>query len=215
MTGVKATALEDFCKQRGQAFLRFDYRGHGQSSGRFDACGIGTWLDDAESALTKLTTGPQLLVGSSMGGWLALLLAIAQPKRVAGIIGIATAPDFTEALMWPKLTSRQQKDVMKEGRIEVPSDFGGTYPITRQLIEEGRELLLLPEKDIPIDCPIRLLHGMEDKDVPWEMSLAINEKVTSKDVKTILIDDGDHRLSTPRDIQKLLSVTGKMLDGFS
>jgi pimeloyl-ACP methyl ester carboxylesterase len=212
MTGVKAVALEAFCKERGQAFLRFDYRGHGQSSGDFAECGIGTWADDALEAITRLTKGPQILVGSSMGGWLALLVAIEKPRRVAGIIGIAAAADFTEHLMWEKLTPRQQEEVMRKGSVMVPSDMGPPYPITKRLIEEGRRYLLLGA-EIPVFCPVRLLHGMKDEDVPWEVSLAINEKIAGKDVKTILIDEGDHRLSTPKDIEKLLSVTAKMLDG--
>lgn len=211
MTGVKATALEAYCAERGQPFLRFDYRGHGQSSGDFAKCGIGTWANDALEVLTRLTKGLQILVGSSMGGWLALIAAIEKPRRVAGLIGIASAPDFTENLIWDKFTPVQQKELKTNGKIMVPSDMGEPYPITKHLIEDGRNYLLL-DKQIPVYCPVRLLHGMKDTDVPWEVSMSLNEKIASQDVKTILIDDGDHRLSTPKDIERLLSVTGKMLD---
>ncbi len=212
MTGVKATSLEAFCKERGQGFVRFDYQGHGQSSGQFEDCTLSTWKEDALAVLTKLTKGPQLLIGSSMGGWLALMLAREKPRRVAGMIGIAAAPDFTESLIWEKLTQHQQAELKKKGKIYVPSDYGDPYPITAELILDGRNHLLLGA-DIPVYCPIRLLHGMKDVDVPWEVSMAINEKVATQDVKTILIENGDHRLSEPSDIKKLLSVTAKMLDG--
>lgn len=215
MTGVKAVALEEFCKQRGQAFVRFDYRGHGKSSGAFEECTLSHWKEDALMVLTRLTKGPQVLVGSSMGGWLAMLLAIEKPRRVAGFIGIAAAPDFTERLIWEQLTGAQKKELKEKGRIYQPSDFGEPYPITAQLIIDGRKHLLLHRKGIPIYCPMRLLHGTSDDDVPWQVSMAINEKVGTLDVKTILIDNGNHRLSEPEDIKKLLSVTGKLLDGLS
>ncbi len=211
MTGVKAVALEAFCKERGLAFVRFDYRGHGKSSGNFEDCTIGTWKEDALAALNKLTHGPQILVGSSMGGWLSLLLAREKPRRVAGFIGIAAAPDFTENLIWDRLEPKQQREINDKGWIMVPSDMGEPYPITRDLIEDGRKHLLLGA-EIPVYCPVRLLHGTRDSDVPWEVSLSINEKIASQDVKTILIEDGDHRLSTPKDIEKLLRVTGKMVE---
>lgn len=211
MTGVKATALEAFCRERGQAFLRFDYRGHGQSSGAFEDCTLSDWKQDALTVLTKLTKGPQIVVGSSMGGWLALLLAIEKPRRVAGLIGIAAAPDFTEHLIWEKLTPRQQAQLKEEGKIMVPSEYGAPYPITADLILDGREHLLL-HRSIPVYCPVRLLHGMKDEDVPWEVSMAINEKLATQDVKTFLIEEGDHRLSEKPDIEKLQRVTGKLLD---
>lgn len=211
MSGVKAIALEEFCRARGQAFVRFDYRGHGQSSGRFEECTLSDWKEDALAVLTKLTRGPQVLVGSSMGGWLALLLALAKPRRVAGIVGIAPAPDFTEHLIWEKLTPRQQDALRESGKILVPSEYGEPYPITADLILDGRKHLLL-QGAIPIHCPVRLLHGMKDDDVPWEVSMAINEKLGTKDVKTILIEDGTHRLSEPADIEKIQRVTGKLLE---
>jgi pimeloyl-ACP methyl ester carboxylesterase len=211
MTGQKAEALATFCRERRQSFIRFDYQGHGQSTGTFEECTIGTWKEDALSVLTRLTRGPQILIGSSMGGWLAMLLAMAKPRRIAGIIGIAPAPDFTERMLHDRFTDQQRAELKKKGKVVVPSDAGESYPITRQFIEEGRNHLLL-HREIPVFCPVRILQGMQDETVPWEMSLAINEKIASQDVKTILIKDGDHRLSEPQDIEKLLSVTGKMLE---
>lgn len=211
MTGVKATALEEFCAKRGQEFIRFDYRGHGQSSGVFEKSTLSDWRKDALAVLEKLTEGPQILVGSSMGGWIALLLAITKPKRVAGIVGIAAAPDFTEYLIWDKLTENQKQRLAEEGKILVPSDFGDPYPITARLILDGRKHLLLHDT-IPVHCPVRLLHGMADDDVPWETSMSVNEKLASRDVKTLLIENGNHRLSEPEDIEKILRVTGKLLD---
>ena len=212
MTGVKAIALEAFCKERGHAFVCFDYYGHGQSTGNFEDGTICLWKEAALAVLTKLTQGTQVLVGSSMGGWLALLVACEKPRRVAGIIGIAAAPDFTEHLIWEKLTAEQQREIKDKGWSMVPSDMGEPYPITRDLIADGRKHLIL-DKEIPVYCPVRLLHGIKDADVPWEVALAINEKIATQDVKTILIDEGDHRLSNPKDIEKLLRVTAKMLDG--
>jgi pimeloyl-ACP methyl ester carboxylesterase len=212
MTGSKACALADFCAERGQAFVRFDYRGHGQSEGEFAEGTIGKWKQDATDILTKLTSGPQILIGSSMGGWLALLLALDKPRRVAGLIGIAAAPDFTENLMWDQLTAQQKKRIETQGSVIVPSAMGDTYPITRELIEDGRAHLLLPHRHLPIDCPVRLIHGMNDADVPWEVSLAINEKVTTKDVKLFLVDGGDHRLSGEKDIARMHRVIQKMLE---
>lgn len=211
MTGVKATALESFCKERGHGFIRFDYEGHGQSSGAFEEGTIGRWYENAQAVFEKLAKGPHILVGSSMGGWLALLLAMRKPRKAAGLIGIAAAPDFTEHLIWDKFTESQRARLQKEGRLLVPSDYGEPYTITKELIVEGRNHLLLG-KEIPIFCPVRLLHGMKDDDVPWEISLAVNEKLASSDVKTILVEEGDHRLSEPADIERLLRVTGKMLE---
>jgi pimeloyl-ACP methyl ester carboxylesterase len=215
MTGVKATALEAFCRERGQAFVRFDYQGHGQSSGVFEECGIGTWLGDALAVLTKLTKGPQIIIGSSMGGWLSLLLALEKPRRVAGLIGIASAPDFTEQLMLPKLSEKQRAEIERSGGIDVPSFDGTSYRLTRAFLQDAKQYCLLGYPELPITCPVRLLHGMKDVDVPWEFSLAINEKIASQDIKTILVDNGDHRLSTPKDIEKLLRVTAKMVDGIA
>jgi pimeloyl-ACP methyl ester carboxylesterase len=202
MTGDKATALAAFCADRGQAMLRFDYSGHGASGGRFEDGTIGRWMDDAVAVIDRLTEGPLVLVGSSMGGWIALLAALARPDRVTALIGIAAAPDFTEALMWQAMTVEQRATLMRDGVLHRPSQYGEPYPITRALIEDGRTRLLL-NAPIALDCPLRLLHGQDDPDVPWELALRIAERVNGRDVQVILVKDGDHRLSRPQDVALL------------
>lgn len=211
MTGTKAVALEDWCRARGAAFLRFDYRGHGQSSEAFtDGC-IGDWADDARRAITELTEGPQILVGSSMGGWISLLTARALPEKVAGIVGIAAAPDFTEDLMWPSFTDDQKRAILEEGRVDIPTEYGDTpYTITRRLIEDGRDNLVLRDETLAITCPVRLLQGVEDPDVPWKTALRISEKLKSRDVRVELIKDGDHRLSREQDIALICRAVGEL-----
>jgi pimeloyl-ACP methyl ester carboxylesterase len=202
MTGDKATALAAFCAERGQAMLRFDYSAHGASGGRFEDGTIGRWTDDAIAVIDRLTDGLLVLVGSSMGGWIALLAALARPDRVAALIGIAAAPDFTEALMWQAMTVEQRNTLIRDGVLDRPSQYGEPYPITRALIEDGRTRLLL-NAPIALDCPVRLLHGQDDPDVPWELALRIAERVTGRDVQVILVKDGDHRLSRPQDLALL------------
>ena len=202
MTGDKATMLARFCAERGQAMLRFDYAGHGASGGRFEDGTIGRWTGDALAVIDRLTEGPVVLVGSSMGGWIALLCALARSHRVAGLIGIAAAPDFTELLMWQAMTGEERTSLMRDGVLHVPSQYGEPYPVTRALIEEGRTHLLL-SGPIALDCPVRLLHGQADPDVPWETSLRIAERLSGADVQVILVKDGDHRLSRPQDLALL------------
>ncbi|MGF1501638.1 MAG: alpha/beta fold hydrolase, partial [Paracoccaceae bacterium] len=168
MTGTKAVFLEAWARERGRAFLRFDYSGHGASDGRFEEGTIGQWAGDAEAVLEALTAGPQILVGSSMGGWIAFLLARARPERVAGILGIAAAPDFTEDLMWARMTEETRSRLMTLGRIEEPSDYDPVpTPITRELIADGRTHLVL-RSPLGVEGPVGLLHGTDDGDVPAE-----------------------------------------------
>jgi len=202
MTGDKATALAEFCGELGHAMLRFDYSGHGSSGGRFEDGTIGVWTTDALAAIDRLSDGPLVLVGSSMGGWIALLCALARPERVAALVGIAAAPDFTEALMWQALSFEQRAWVMEHGIVHVPSRYGEPTPITRALIEDGRTHLLLDES-ILLRCRVRLLQGQADPDVPWEMALRIAEQVAGTDVQVTLVKDGDHRLSRPQDLALL------------
>jgi pimeloyl-ACP methyl ester carboxylesterase len=203
MTGTKASALDKFCAARGQAFLRFDYAGHGASDGSFEAGTIGSWTDDALAAIDALTRGPLVLVGSSMGGWIALLVALARRSRVEAIIGIAAAPDFTEDLIWAEMEEPVRMMLETEGVVYEPSEYGEqSYAITKALIDDGRRHLLL-RAPIAIDAPVRLLHGQLDPDVPWQRTLALAEKLQSKDVRTILLKDGDHRLSRPEDLALL------------
>jgi pimeloyl-ACP methyl ester carboxylesterase len=211
MNGDKATALAAFCAARGQAMLRLDYSGHGASGGRFEDGTIGRWTEDALAIIDRQSDGPLVLVGSSMGGWIALLAALARPERVAALIGIAAAPDFTEALMWEAMTFEERATLMRDGVLHAPSQYGEPYPITRGLIEDGRTHLLLNDP-IALDCPVRLLHGQQDPDVPWEMALRIAEQITGKDVQVTLVKDGDHRLSRPQDLALLCRTVTQLLD---
>jgi pimeloyl-ACP methyl ester carboxylesterase len=198
MTGTKATALEDAAKARGRAFLRLDYSGHGQSEGRFTDGTIGTWFADALAVFDVATEGQQIVVGSSMGGWMALLLAGARPDRVKALVGIAAAPDFTERLMREELSPEQRETLLSEGILYRPSEYGDPMPITLKMVEDGANHLVL-DKPIAFSGPVRLLHGQADLDVPWRHSLTLAERMAGGDVRTILIKDGDHRLSRPQD----------------
>jgi pimeloyl-ACP methyl ester carboxylesterase len=203
MTGSKALFLEDYCRRRGCAFVRFDYFGHGASSGEFAEGTIGRWREDAIGVIDSLTTGPQVLVGSSMGGWVMLLAALARPGRIAGLVGIAGAPDFTEELLWPRLSPAQRDEIIERGRVILPSSYDPAgYLYTRALVEDGRRHLLLQEP-IALDMPVRLLHGLADESVPWQLSLRLAERLTGRDVALTLVKDGDHRLSTPPDLARL------------
>jgi pimeloyl-ACP methyl ester carboxylesterase len=203
MTGTKARTLHQFCAARGQAFLRFDYFGHGASSGAFAEATVSRWKDDVLAVIDRLTEGKLVLVGSSLGGWLMLLAALARPERVAALVGIAAAPDATEALMWPRLPEAARHAILTAGYVRVPSAYDQAgYLITRALIEDGRRHTL-PASDIGVACPVRLLHGMADKDVPWRTSLALSERLATSDVRVLLIKDGDHRLSRDADLALL------------
>jgi pimeloyl-ACP methyl ester carboxylesterase len=210
MTGSKAEYLAAWCAARGRAFLRFDYSGHGGSGGRFEEGSIGQWAADAERILTELTSGPQILIGSSMGGWIALLLAKRHPERLAGLIGIAAAPDFTEDLMWAQFPAPVREQIERDGFWLRPSEYGAAYPITRHLIEDGRRNLVLRDS-LPIAAPVRLLHGQQDPDVPWQLSLRIAEIITGPDVEITLIKAGDHRLSKPAELALLGQTLGALL----
>jgi pimeloyl-ACP methyl ester carboxylesterase len=200
MTGTKAVFLESWCQERGRAFLRFDYTGHGQSSGDFlDGC-IGDWARDAHDAVTALTEGPQIIVGSSMGGWIALLLARRAPERVAALVGIAAAPDFTEDGMWAEFTEAQRAAIMAEGRLDLPSEYSDEpYVITRRLIEDGREQLVL-RTPLLLPFPVRLLQGTADEDVPQERALILLEHLESPDARLQLVKGADHRFSEAREL---------------
>lgn len=211
MQGGKALALEENCRSRGQEFTRFDYQGHGQSSGEFTDCTIGTWLADTLDVLDKLASGPQILVGSSMGGWVALLAACARPERVAGFVGIAAAVDLTRRL-WDRIDEATRTLLRTEGLWMRPSEYEEAgYPITMRLIEEGRNHLLLPGP-IPFAGPVRLLHGQRDDAVPWELSLETARALASESVEIILVKDGDHRLSRDEDLARLLRTVDEVSD---
>ena len=200
MDGTKAAALHRWTEGAGRAFLRFDYSGHGRSGGAFADGTIGQWLADTLAVLDGATEGPLVLVGSSMGGWLALLAARARPERVKALALIAPAPDFTARLLWPELSEDARHVIMTTGHWDRPSAYeDAPTPITRALIEDGRKHLML-DAVIPFTGPVRILHGQADPDVPWRLSLELAERLASDDVRVTFVKDGDHRLSTPRDI---------------
>jgi len=205
MSGGKAMAVEAWAKAAGHGALLFDYSGHGLSEGRFEDGTISAWREDALAAIDAQTEGALVLIGSSMGGWIALLAALARPERVKGLVLIAPAPDFTETLMWPEFSPEQQAEIMDEGFTLRPSDYGDPYPITWALIEDGRQWSIL-DKDIHFTGPVRILQGMQDPDVPWGHALALASSLTADDLVLTLIKDGDHRLSRDGDIARLLAV---------
>jgi pimeloyl-ACP methyl ester carboxylesterase len=214
MQGVKATAVDQWAARQGIAFLRFDYFGHGASSGSFRDGSISRWRDDALSVLDHLTEGRQVLVGSSMGAWIALLVAVLvavlRPERVAGLLLIAPAPDFTECLMWARMPDAVREQILDRGEWQRPSAYDdGPYPITRKLIEDGRKHLLLG-RPIAINCPVHIIHGMRDGDVPWEHAVALVNRLTGAPVLTLL-KQGDHRLSTPADLSRIEQVLFEFL----
>jgi len=203
MQGTKALALRDWCAKQRRQYTRFDYFGHGRSDGQHVDGTIGRWLDDTVAILDRVASGPQVLVGSSMGGWIMLLAALQRPERVAGLVGIAAAPDFTRRMRDVELSAAQLADLERSGFCDLPNEYeGGTLRISRQLLDEGERHLLL-QRELPLDCPVRLLHGQRDEDVPWQTALQIAESVRSEDVEIQLVKAGDHRLSGPGDIARL------------
>lgn len=209
--GTKAVALDAHCRARGLGCLRYDMFGHGASSGRFEDGGPTRWTEDALAVLDHLTQGPVILVGSSMGGWVALKTAAARPARVRGMVGIAPAPDFTERLIWRQLTESQRAEMAQRGVVELPPEYGDApLRISRHLIEDGRRNLLLGDR-IDISCPVRILQGQRDTSVPWQTALDIADRLTGDDVAVTLVKDGDHRLSRPQDLSLLCRTVDDMV----
>ncbi|OAN46081.1 alpha/beta fold hydrolase [Magnetospirillum moscoviense] len=212
MEGTKALALEAMCRAQGRAFVRFDLFGHGTSSGKVEDGCISRWAEDAVAVLDQLTEGPQVLVGSSLGGWLALLAALRRRDRVVGLVGIAAAPDFTEDLMWADFTDQQRRDLLEQGFVTMENCYEPENPwrIPRLLIEDGRNNLLLVD-NINLSCPVRLIQGQKDADVPWQTALKIADRLESPDVEVILVKDGDHRLSRDHDLERLVAVVERLV----
>lgn len=211
MQGTKALALAQWCQEQGRQFTRFDYFGHGESSGAATEGSIGRWRDDTLAILDQVTSGPQLIVGSSMGGWLMLLAALQRPARILALVGLAAAPDFTDRLRG-ELTARQHRQLAEDGFADLPNcyDDGVPYRVGRRLLEEGSAHRLLAG-DIAIHVPVRLVQGQCDPDVPWRLALDLAEKIHSTDVEVHLVKDGDHRLSQPADLQRLRVIVAQLL----
>ena len=214
-TGDKATHLRALAKASGWAFTAIDYRGHGESSGDFERFGVADWADDAAGVLDALTCGPHILVGSSMGAWIAVCVALSQPDCIAAAVTVAAAPDFTEDLLWPSL-SAQDQDALRNGHtVHRPSDYGdGPYPISASLIERSRHALVL-RNPIPLRCPLRALHGEQDPDVPIRQSEALLQHWQGDDKHLIRIPDGDHRLSRPEDLTLLSDTVAEAVAAWS
>jgi pimeloyl-ACP methyl ester carboxylesterase len=207
MEGGKASALDAWAAAEGRAMLRFDYGGCGASEGAFEAQSLANWLDDSLAAIDSVD-GPVLLVGSSMGGWLMLLAALARPERVVGLVGIAAAPDFTT---WG-FSDEDKRTIVEQGRLVETTPYGDQpYVTTRTFWESGERLGLLGG-EIAISCPVRLLHGLEDADVPWRISLDLLGRLRSADVQATLIKGGDHRLSREEDIALLIATVRQLLE---
>jgi pimeloyl-ACP methyl ester carboxylesterase len=215
MKGTKSLALDAWAADHGRACVRFDYSGHGESGGRFVDGTIGRWLEDSLAVFEQFCAGPQVVIGSSMGGWIALLLAreVAKHRRatLAGLVLIAPAPDFTEELMWKAFSPEIRREIETSGHWLRPSQYGdGTpYPITRALIQEGRNHLLLGGS-IDVGCPVRILQGGQDPDVPWQHAFALAHRLPADDVVLTMIQDGDHRLSRPQDIARITAAVAEM-----
>ncbi len=214
MEGTKATALEKHCLAKGYGFLRFDYSGHGSSSGKFVEGTIGLWAKDAIALIEAIAGGDIIIIGSSMGGWTGLLAGLKLKDRLKAFIGIAAAPDFTERLMWQGFTTQQQEEIKANGKIEMPSDFSDEpFIVSYDLIKDGREQLLL-DAPIHLNIPVRLFHGAKDKDVPSEFPLDISKALTSNDVEIILVKDGGHSLSEPKDLKRLMNMLDQLMADF-
>ncbi len=212
MLGTKAQALADWAVEAGRAYVRFDYFGHGESDGAFEDGTIGRWRNDALAVIDRMTAGPVVLVGSSMGGWLACLVALARPERIKGMALIAPAADFTSALMEKEMPAEARAELAATGMWKRPSDYGEPYAITRRLIEEGRDWSILGGP-IAYAGRVRILQGGEDPDVPWRHALSLADAITSPDVVFSLIKDGDHRLSRPQDLHRLIQTVEELLSG--
>ncbi len=214
MKGTKAEALDRWGAERGRAVTRFDYSGHGESGGAFTDGTIGRWLEESLAVYTQFAKGPQVLIGSSMGGWLALLLANelrgqAGAAPLAGMVLIAPAVDFTEELMWKTFDAEVKREIKLKGSWSRPSEYSAEpYVITRKLIEEGRKHLLL-DGLIETGCPVRVLQGVQDPDVPWQHAVELVSRMARGDVVLTLVKDGDHRLSRPEDLERLMAAVAE------
>lgn len=210
MAGIKAEHVERHCAALGHGFAALDYRGHGGSEGRFEDGCVADWLEDALAVIDQVAAGPLVLVGSSLGAWLAILLALRRPDRMAGIVGIAAAPDATADLIAPALDPARRRQLAASGICYLPSRYGPPLPITRRLLEDGERHLVL-RGPLPIRAPVHLLHGQADLDVPWRTSLALAGRLESDAVTVELVADGDHRLSRPQDLRRVTAALDRVL----
>ncbi len=209
MQGTKVTRLEDWARGKGHGFLAFDYSGHGQSPGRFEDGTITQWHEDTLAVIDALTDGPQILVGSSMGGWMALLAALARPEKVRALVLLAPAPDFTSKLMWPGLSPQAKKEIEETGLHMQPSEYGEPVALSRDLFASGRDHVIM-DSPIRFDGPVRVMQGLRDPDVPAEHARRLVDLITSDDLVFTLVKDGDHRLSREQDIARLIAICAEL-----
>lgn len=209
MTGTKAVHLEAWAKRHGRAFLRFDYSGHGASSGEFSEGCISHWAEDA-AAILNMLRGKLILVGSSMGGWISLLMAQQMPERIAGMVTVAAAPDFTEDSMWEQFDDAQKQELEREGRVHLPSDYDEPYEITKLLIEDGRKNLIF-RRPLELPFPVRCLQGTEDKDVDMSVALRLLDHAQGPDIRLVCLKGADHRFSEPDALQLLEDALGNVI----
>ena len=200
MYGTKAEAISEYADLNKYNFCRFDYSGHGLSSGSFEDFNISDWLNDSINILDNICNGQQIFIGSSMGGWISLLLALERKKRVSGLVLIAPAVDMTEILMWNNFSDNEKNMISKKGYLEIFSDEYPPYKITKNLIDDGRKYLLMNQQ-ISLDCPVNIIHGIKDEAVPWELSIELSKKISSNSLTQSFIKDGDHGLSRPTDLE--------------
>jgi len=214
MNGDKARYLEQHCQALGLQFTRFDYSGHGDSHGLFEEGSIAQWRDDALSILDKVCTGPQILIGSSMGGWLAILVALERPERIAGILGIASAPDLTDEIIVPALSAEQLQALKNGDTIEIENDYENIDPhrFRQALLDTGSQCSVL-NRSLPIHCPVRLLHGLADTDIPWSLSERLLDRLESTDATLTLIKGADHRLSNDTQLKLITHALNELLNG--
>lgn len=210
MSGTKAVALEAHCRRQGRGYVRFDYFGHGLSGGRFADATIGRWVDDVLAVVDRVVGGNAVLVGSSLGGWLMVRAALARPEWVVGLVGIASAADFSSELIEPSLSEKARRRLRQEGVVLMPNPYGGEpTPVTAAFLEEARGHRVLGTP-IPVRCPVRLLHGLADREVPWRLSLRMAEALEGGDVTLTLVKGGDHRLSRPEDLGRLCAAVDEV-----
>ena len=214
MQGNKALAIEEYCINNNHDYLRFDYLGCGQSSGAFEDYSIIDWIDNSIEAIDKLTNGPQIIIGSSMGGWIMIHLALKRQSRIAGLIGIAPAPDFTELLMWNQLPDSERQELLTNEKILINHTSGEEYFITKKMVEDGRKMLVM-HQIIDIHHPVSIIHGMRDDDVPYQMSIELVNNLASNDVELHLVKNAMHRFSEEPDIEFILDCLKRMVNKIS
>jgi len=212
MKGSKAKYIFNWCKKNNIECTVFDYSGHGKSSEDFVNCNLSTWIEDSIEIINKITSNPQIIIGSSMGAWIAIKVTLKIPKKIKGLVTIAAAPDFTKDLWDKEFNNKQKNELNKKGYISITSNYDSNgYIITKNLIDNGNKNLVLKSKNIKLNCPIRLIHGEKDIEVSWKKSLEIFNKIKSKDAELIIIKNGDHRISNKKNLKTIIGISNSLI----